>query len=459
MPSQLDKLLAAAESGQTGRSRLIELVPELAEQVEPGVPPEAAAAMTELRAAGAKPAQQKMLLEGSLMGAGGFLGGMAGGARLIPQMLGEAAGTFAGGTLAGMPPEEALKAAALSSTVGGAVGGATRLATRAAGKMAGIESSTVKAGMRDPSLLNMPQKEVSVTERFGKPRVKRVTSTEPELELANRLKASTDIKAAETTQYHEIYQKALASVSNKRIDATPVIDAFAKRITRADHPILRAADRQVEAMGDRFLNRVGPDGRISIADLDAYIRENFTDPLSGAYARGSEAETVRRLMEIRGDLTKHLYGAIGPVAAPTQAFTQRALAKREAVENVFGTGTPAKPSSAGAEAIRTIRSQSGGAQRNREILRAYDEEYGTDFLRQAEQLSMQREWSGDTLATAYAIDSVLQPSRPSFVRGIARPVARFGARISVPSGPVAAGATAAAQASKKKRKRISLPTP
>ena len=121
----------------------------------------------------------------------------------------------------------------------------------------------------------------------------------------------------------------------------------------------------------------------------------------------------------------------------------RMLTTREAAENTFGTGTEAKPSAQGAEAIRGIRSNNGVAQKNRAVLKAYDEQYKTDFLRRATKLSMQREWSGDFLSDAYAIDSILQPHRPSFVRGVARPLARAGARATPFAGPAGAGTSAA----------------
>lgn len=364
----------------------------------------------------------RQLGQGAAMSAGALIGGgMFSGA--LPQVAGEIVGAYTGGRLTGVPRQEAATGAVLGGGAGlvgrGLVAGGTRLA----GKMAGIQSGTVKAGMRDPSLL--------------KP-----AAVDAELQLARQLESSTGVQAGKTTPYHADYQKMLAVKASDRIDATPIIESFTKQITGGDHPTLRAADRQVQSMGERLLKRIGPDGKIGIGELDTYIRENFTKPLNVAYSRESEAETARRLMAVREDLTAKLYTAVGPEAAPAQSFTQRALRTREAVENTFGMGTKAKPSAQGAEAIRGIRSNTGSAQKNRAVLQAYDAEYGTDFLGKAERLSMQREWSGDTLAEAYAIDSILQPQRPSFVRGLARPFARGGARTTKYAGPTAAAAAA-----------------
>ena len=356
------------------------------------------------------------------MAAGGMLGGLAGGSGVLLPIAGEMLGTYAAGRFTGVPNNEAA-ASSLLAGGGGLVGrGIAYGGTRLAGKMAGIGKDAVKGAIRDPSLLKQ-------------------AAPDAELQMAKQLESSTEIQAGKTTPYHADYQKMLATRANDRIDASPLLDAFTNQMSGADHPILRAADRQVQGMADRFLKRVGADGKIGIGELDAYIRENFTDPLKGAYARGSEAETVKRLMAVRGELTDNLYGAVGPEAAPAQAFTQRALGKREAVENIFSTGTPSKPSGTGAEKIRSIRSNTGEAQKNRAVLAAYDAEYGTDWLGKAQRLSMQREWGGDNLSEAYAIDSILQPQRPSFVRGLARPVARLGARATKYVGPVSAAAT------------------
>lgn len=365
----------------------------------------------------------RQLGQGSAMAIGALTGGMLGGSGTLLPMAGEMFGTYAGGRLSGVPEKEAAGSALMAGGAGLAGRGIAYGGTRLAGKMAGIKPQAVKTAIRDPSLLKQ-------------------AAPDAELQLARQLESNTEIQAGKITPSHQDYQSMLAIKANDRIDATPVIEAFTNQITGADHPILRAADKQVQSMGERLLKRIGPDGKIGIGELDAYIRENFTDPLKGAYTRGSEAETVKRLMAVRSELTDKLYRAISPQAAPAQAFTQRALTKREAVENTFGMGTNAKPSSQGAEAIRGIRSNTGSAQKNRAVLQAYDAEYGTDFLGKAERLSMQREWSGDALSEAYAIDSVLQPQRPSFVRGLARPVARAGARATKYAGPTTAAAAA-----------------
>jgi hypothetical protein len=199
-------------------------------------------------------------------------------------------------------------------------------------------------------------------------------------------------------------------------------------------------------MAERFMQRVGPDGKVSLGELDAYVRESFTDPLRGAYTRGSEQELATRLMDVRRDITGLLYSAIDPSAKQLQVTTQQAIGKRQAVENVFGLGTEAKPSAAGAEKIRGIRGNTGQAQQNRAILEAYDAEYGTNFLQRARELSMQREWAGSAAEDAVTIDNilVLRQRRPGAIKGASRFLAKQGARVTNRyAGPVAAGATAA----------------
>jgi hypothetical protein len=177
-------------------------------------------------------------------------------------------------------------------------------------------------------------------------------------------------------------------------------------------------------------------------DVDAWISENLTDPLHGAYSRGSEAILAKRLMEIRGGMAEKLYASLGPGASTVQKFAQRSLRTREVIENLFGMGTSAKPSAKGASGVQSIRTDTGQAQTNRAALEAYDAEYGTNFLQKFERLSMTKEWSGDVLSDAYAIDSILQPTRPGLIHGAARKVARGGARATKYAGPTAAASAA-----------------
>lgn len=202
-------------------------------------------------------------------------------------------------------------------------------------------------------------------------------------------------------------------------------------------------------MADKFIDRLDQNSTISLGELDDYIRQEFTKPLVGQYARESEAVAAKRMMDVRQGLTDYLYSKVGPGAAPSQGLAQRAISVREAAENTFPVGTRSKPSGAGAEKIRNIRAATGDAQKNREVLQAYDEEYGTNLLHEAERLSMQREWNSDDLVNAYMVDSALQPTRPGFVKGVALPVARVGARATKMIGPVAAGVSGY-----RKRKRI-----
>ena len=425
----------------------------ISEPAPSGVPRE----VEEMRAAGGRAEQQQMLKEGALMGIGaltGGIGGEAAGMRLIPrvaaeapriirmlatagriapEIAGEAAGTYAGGRVAGMPPEQAGKAAQLSAGAGLVGRTVARVSTRLAGRAASMSPETVQAGIEDPRLLRAP---------------------EPEAELmqARRLGAQLEAQRAEITPAHAAYQEQLAQRSAVRVDGNDILDVFQKNIVGRDNKPSLVADREVRRMAEKFIDRLGPDSKISLAELDDYIRQEFTKPLVGQYAKESEAVAAKRMMDVRQGLTDYLYGKIGPGAAPKQAIAGRAIRTREAVENVFDLGKEARPTGTAAERIRTINSGSGEAQKNRAVLAAYDEQYDTHHLKDAKRLAMQREWQGKDLETAYAIDSALQPTRPGFVRGIALPVARGGARIARVAGPITAGVTAGTQAERRKKK-------
>lgn len=378
--------------------------------------------------------EAKRGIQAGAMALGAMIGGPLAETYLAPALggavastLGEFAGGAGAGMLTGVPPKEAIQGGALGATAGLAARGLAYGGTRLAGKMAGVSKEGVKAAINDMRLLQRP-------------------SDSAELDMAKGIGYETQKQAGITTEPHAYYQDLLASKSGTRIDAAPILDSITNSISGADVPAKRTADKALELMADRFTKRVGPDGKIGLGELDDYIRQNFTDPLKGAYTRGSESEFYGRLMDIRKELVNHLYNALGPGAAPSQEMANRALTTREAVENTFSTGTPAKPSGSGAEKIRAIRSNTGEAQKNREVLAAYDAEYGTNLLQKARNLSIQREWTGDAQADAYAIDSVLQPRRPGFVRGLARPVARFGARVTKGAGTTAAAGAAFASA-------------
>lgn len=196
----------------------------------------------------------------------------------------------------------------------------------------------------------------------------------------------------------------------------------------------------------------GQPATISLGDLDAWIRANLTDPLRGAYTKGSEAVLAERLMAARTAMSESLYERLGRGASSAQKLAGRAIKTREAVENVFDLGTEARPTGTAAERIKGILGDSGEAQKNRAVLAAYDEEYGTHHLADATRLAQSQEWQGKDFSKAIMIDSVLQPTRPTFVQSMALPVARGGARVTRVAGPATAAVTAGTQAEKRKKK-------
>jgi hypothetical protein len=427
--------------------------PDIAEPPPSGMPRE----VEEMRAAGSRAEQQQILKEGALMGIGGLAGGVAGEAagmaliprvartahtikrilatagRIAPEIAGEAAGTYAGGRLAEVPPEAAEEAAMISA-VGGLAGRTiARVGTRFAGRAASMRPETVQAGIEDPSLLRAPEPDA-------------------ELAQAQRLGAQLEAQRAEITPAHAAYQKQLASKGDVRVEGNDILDVFQKNIAGRDNKPSLAADREVRRMADKFIDRLGPDSKIGLAELDDYIRQEFTKPLVGQYAKESEAVAAKRMMDVRRDLTDLLYDKVGPGAAPAQGLAGRAIRTREAVENVFDLGKETRPTGTAAERIRGILGDSGEAQKNRAVLTAYDEQYGTRHLEDAKRLARQREWQGKDLETAYAIDSALQPTRPGFIRGLALPVARGGARIARVAGPVTSAIVAGTQAERRKKK-------
>lgn len=355
------------------------------------------------------------------------------GMRALPEAIGEFTGAGYGAEVAGASPSEARNIGAWSA--GGGMVGRTvvRAGTRFLGRMAKVRPETVRAGIEDPTLLREPGREA-------------------ELEQAQRMGALLENEPI--TPAHKDYQAMLATKVNDRVDATPVLDAFVAQITGNDNASARAADRQVQIMADRFLRRVGKDGKISLGELDSYIRENFTKPLVQAYSRESEAETAKRMMNIRQGLTDYLYGQVGPQAAPAQSMAASALRKSETVANVFNMGTETRPSATGAERIMTINSDSAQAQLDRQVLQAYDNEHGTNLYGDAIRLSQQRELGATDMAAATAIDSALQPTRSTFVQAAAVPFMRGGIRTARVAGPVSAAGTAFVRAKSNKVKGI-----
>ena len=503
MPESLDQILARKKGTKTLEQILAEgrgySAPEgLNEPPPSGTPAE----FDLMRNAGNESEQNQMLLEGSLMGIGALAGGVGGealGARLIPkvgmeaprlirllatagriapEITGEAAGTYSGGRLAGMPHEEAKNAALVSGGAGLVGRTIARVGTRVAGRFAGMRPETTQAGIDNPALLNAPEPDA-------------------ELAQAHRLRAQLDAQAQEITPYHRAYQdEFLGPLKNAKLDVKSYADIIRSQITGGDHPSIRSADRALETLANRLEGRAIPNppevvqigesrysqptkrfqnpsgehvmgrymvdktlpptssGKMEAGAVDAWIRENLTDPLHGAYTRGSEAIMAERLMKIRAAMADKLYTSLGPGAGSAQELAAHQISVREAAENTFPVGTKAKPVATGAERIRTIMSDTGEAQKNRAVLAAYDEEYGTHHLEDAKQLAMQREWQGKSMEKALAIDSVLQPQRPGFVRGAALPVARTGARIARVAGPITASVVAGTQAEKKKRKKV-----
>lgn len=429
--------------------------PDIAEPPPSGAPPE----VESMQAAGSDYAVQQQEKEGMGMAAGALLGGLGGeamGARLIPrvaatapriirmlatggriapEIVGEYAGTYGGGRAAGMTPEEASSAAKVSAGAGMIGRTVARVGTRIAGRAAGMRTDTVKAGMEDPTLLREP-------------------GPQAELEQAQRMGAQLEAQRAEITPYHRGYQKVLGEKADVRVDGNDILDVFQKNIAGLDNKPSVAADREVRRMAEKFIDRLGPDSKISLAELDDYIRQEFTKPLVGQYARETEAVAAKRMMDVRAGLTDYLYKQIGEGAAPAQGLAGRAIKTRESVENVFDLGKESKPTGTAAERIRGILGESGEAQKNRAVLRAYDDEYGTHHLENAKQLAMSREWTGKQMEDALAVDSALQPTRPGFVKGTARHFARGGARIARVAGPITASVTAGLQGRKKKK-----PTP
>jgi hypothetical protein len=401
----------------------------------------------------------------------------AGAGKIVPEIAGEAAGTYAGGRYSGLSDEEAKQAATMAGGAGLVGRTIAHVGTRVAGRAAGLKPETVQAGIDDPRLLRAPEPDA-------------------ELAQANRLNAQLEAQRAEITPYHDIYNKEfLGPLKDATLDVKSYADIIRSQITGGDHPSIRSADRALETLANRLEGRAIPNapevtqigesrysfpvnrfsqkpsesavmgrymvdktlpptssGRMAAGDVDAWIRENLTDPLRGAYTRGSEAIMAERLMKIRGAMAERLYASLGPGASSVQKLAGRAIRTREAAENVFDLGAEVKPTGTAAERIRGILGDSGEAQKNRAVLAAYDEQYGTRHLKDAQKLAMQQEWQGKDLSKAMMIDGVLQPTRPGFIQSIALPVARSGARVTRVTGPVTSAVVAGTQSERRKKK-------
>lgn len=387
--------------------------------------------------------QRERERQAEAMAIGGAMGGAGAEAAFGPYVgkaaaatLGEFTGTVVGGKTTGVPTQEAMKIGALAGTAGLVTRGVGHGLTWLTSKGAGIPSDALAAARQNPELVNPP--------RTVNPDGSIVNSVDQnaELSLARQLHENTKIQAGETTPHHEAYQLMLGPRINDRVDATPIVDTFQKYISGADVPEKATADKAISRMAQKFIDRIGPDNKISLGDLDNYIRENMTDPLHGSYTSGRESEFYGRLKNIRGELTDYLYGSIDKQAAPAQEMASRSLNSREAVENTFRMGTDARPSAAGIEKIRSIRANTGESQLNRDLLARYDAEHGTNFLNKAKNLSIRRDWNFTAQQEAAAIDAVFQPTRPGLVKGVSLPLTKLGLRATPMAGYTAAGGAA-----------------
>lgn len=294
-----------------------------------------------------------------------------------------------------------------------------------------------------------------IAESVQRPGLTRPPPEAAERTLSEQLSTNAELQAERPTFGHTAYQQEfLGPLSGATLDVKSYADIIRSKITGGDHPSIRAADRALEALANRLegkairnapeISQIGQSrysfpvgrfsqqpsesavmgrylidkplpptssGRMKAGDVDAWIRENLTDPLHGAYSRGSEAILANRLMEIRGAMSERLYASLGPGASSAQKMAEASLTRREAVEKTFPAFDKGGkiPVSTGAERLRMVIDPGPTGQTLRQVLQTYDAEHGTDFFRQASDLGIKRMWTAADQVKAQVIDNMLKP--------------------------------------------------
>lgn len=171
------------------------------------------------------------------------------------------------------------------------------------------------------------------------------------------------------------------------------------------------------------------------------IRQKRLDALEAGYKKKLDA------LDIQLRLAKGDYRG----AFAKQPSTPQQQQKFEAIEGVRSAATDSNVS----KFIKRFRAgrEDQDAVAN---LRRFEQqaETGGVLERRARELAMKREWAGSDWADAYAIDGLLQPTRPGVIKSLALPVARFGARNVGRVGPASAGAVAAFEGVMSRKKLV-----
>lgn len=374
-----------------------------------------------------------------------------------------------GGKLAGMIPGRigtSVLAGLLPGQVAGVAG--TRLAQQAVGQSQGANVIDPKAIGKESAVLygagalgyggaqlfgrggGIPAE--NIRESVLRPGLTRQPPPEAERTLSEQLMADTEKQARTPTLGHAAYQKEfLEPVEHATLDAAPYVQAIRNQITGADNPAMRTADRALEGFAKRLEARAAAGGgRMTAGQIDSWITDNLTDPLKGAYTRGSEAVFANALMQARTEMTQQLYKSLGEGATSAQALANRSLNVREAAEKTFPAFDKAGkvPVATGAERLRLVVDEGPQGQTLRQVLQAYDTEHGTDFYRRASDLATKRLWTAADRVKAQVIDNML---KPQYLRlGVIKQASRIiGKQLVRGTGQIVSGGSALTAPSKK----------
>lgn len=344
-----------------------------------------------------------------MAGGGGKLASVLGG-KVLPAALGGFLTTMLPGQVAGVAATRGVqqgvgqmfganqvdpRAIGKEALVNYGTGALTYGAAQLFGQGGGVPGSLVDETVKNPALLKRPP-------------------ADADRMLSERLAANAEQQAATPTLGHTVYnEQYLGPLKNATLDVKPYVDALRGQISgQGDVPALRVADKAIEAVAQRLEARASlSSGRMTAGELDSWIRENLTDPLHGAYSRGSEAIMSQRLMKARTTMTNTLYSSLGEGASSAQKLAESSMSKREAVEKTFPAFDKSGkiPVATGAEKLRAITDPGPTGQTYRQILSAYDTEHGTDFLNQATTLSKKQMWSASDKLQWQLIDNAMTP--------------------------------------------------
>ena len=227
-------------------------------------------------------------------------------------------------------------------------------------------------------------------------------------DVAEKVEGAGDIAG----QPHEAYMKLVRQRGKTLIDAGPMMNTLRSEIKGAGVPPHSTADTFVRTAMADLRTKIRPGGVISIADADAWIRNNLTPGALKAERMTSagEAEWARRAESLRSKMVPYLYGKVSPTAAGAlQSETRRLLTSRESVKTVLPEQTPYRLNLQTPRRLRQVMSETEAGQEVRDRLGGFDKDFGTTLLPEAQRLAMRESWKPLSESQLAGIVETLHP--------------------------------------------------